>query len=427
MTALFGPFAQKRTYVRLVYLLFAFPLGVAYFVGLVGGIAVGNGLVIVWVGVPILVGVAAGWRALAGFERRLAISMLGASIDPTPSPLPEAEDIWGRVKALVGDPFTWRSLGWLFLRFPLGIISFVIIVVLLSVAGAGLSSPFVLRFAERVEVWPDFIIDRPVEAWPLVLFGLVVLVVMPHVINALAGIHRRGAEVLLGRSIREIRERARELERRTTVLEERTRLAQELHDSIGHTITVTTLQAGAAGHVFEDDPEFARRALGEIEASGRRALSELDRILGILRDEEAGEREPPPGIDQIGRLFQDARGAGLPVEMAQSGPIAAVPDEVGRALYRILQEALTNVLKHAGAVETAVTLAVGEDKVSLTVLNEAPTGLTPTDEESSGSARGLIGVEERTIAYGGTLQHGPTPEGGYCLKVVLPFAVESNR
>ena len=88
---------------------------------------------------------------------------------------------------------------------------------------------------------------------------------------------------------------------------------------------------------------------------------------------------------------------------------------------------MTNVLKHAGAVETSVTLAVGEDEVSLTVRNEASTGPTPADEESFGSGRGLVGVEERTIAYGGTLQHGPTPEGGYCLEVVLPFAVESSR
>ena len=424
MTALFGPLVQKRTYVRLVYLLLALPLGTAYFAGLVGGISAGFGLVIVWVGVPILVALAVGWRVMAGFDRRLTISLLGASIDPPPPALPEAEGIWNRVKALIGDPFTWRSLSWLILRFPLGIVSFVTVVVLLSLAGAGLASPVVILLTERIELWPDYFIDRPVETWPLVLVGLVALVLAPHAINALAGIHSRGAEVLLSRSARE---RTRELEQRTTVLEERTRLAQELHDAVGHTITVTTLQAGAAGHVFEDDPEFARRALGDIEASGRRALGELDRILGILRDDEAGDRSPPPGIGRIGRLLHDVRGTGLPVEMSQAGSIGAVPDEVGRALYRILQEALTNVLKHAGAVQTAVTLAVGEDKVNLTVRNEAPTEPTPIEENSFGSGRGLVGVEERTTAYGGTLQHGPTPDGGYRLEVVLPFTVESSR
>jgi len=422
MTALFEPLGQRSTYLRGLYLLLALPLGTAYFVGLVTGVSVGIGLVVVWVGVLILLAMAVLWRGLARFERLLAVSLLGASIDPAPPAVPPAEGIWNRVKALISDPFTWRSLVWLMLRFPLGVAAFVVIVVFVSLAVAGLASPVVILFTEEIELWSGYTIDRPVETWPLVLIGFISLVLTPHVVNGLAWVHRRGAEALLSRSARE---RAEELERRTTILEERTRLAQELHDAVGHTITVITLQAGAAGHVFEDDPEFARRTLGEIEASGRRALTELDRILGILREEEPADREPPPGIDRIDHLLADAHGAGLPVVATMSGPIEQVPDEIGRALYRILQEGLTNVLKHAGAVETGVTLAAGDGVVTMTVQNEAPTGPVPSDRRSIGFGRGLVGVRERVAAYGGTLQHGPTPEGGYCLEVVLRFTVES--
>jgi signal transduction histidine kinase len=416
MRAVFAPWGRKSTYVRASYLLLALPLATAYFFGLVVGVSAGVGLVIV--GIPILLAVAVGWRAVARFERFLGIGLLGAVIEPTPPALPEGGGVWDRVKALVVEPFTWTSLVWLSLRFPLAIVSFVTLVTLLAVAGSGLTAPLTIVFTERIELWSGTILERPVETWPLVLVGLVALLVVPHVVNGWAWVHARGSEKLLNPTARQ---RAQQLQKRTTVLEERTRLAQELHDAVGHTITATTLQAGAAGHVFEDDPEFARRVLRDIETSGRRALGELDRILGVLRDDEVADRQPPPGLGEIDALVNDARAAGLTIDWTLTGSSDMVPKEQGRALYRILQEALTNVMKHAGPVETTVTVAIGTDVVVLRVDNAAPSKPRPTQEPVPGSQRGLAGVKERVSAYGGTLEYHPTPAGGYHVEVLLPL------
>jgi signal transduction histidine kinase len=421
MRALFAPWGQKSTYLRTVYLLLALPLATAYLVGLVAGVSTGIGLVIV--GVPILLAVAVGWRAVARFERFLGIDLLGASIERTPPAFPEGDGIWDRVKALAQEPFTWTSLVWLVLRFPLALVSFVTLVVLVAVAVSGLTAPLTIVFTDRIELWSGMFLDRPVETWPLVLLGLVALLAVPHVVNGLAWIHARGAEKLLNPTARQ---RVQQLQRRTTALEERTRLAQELHDAVGHTITAATLQAGAAGHVFDDDPEFARRALRDIETMGRRALGELDRILGILRDDEATDRQPPPGLDEIKTLVDDARGTGLTIDLTLTGSSDTVPDAQGRALYRILQEALTNVMKHAGPVETTVTLAIGADAVLLRVDNAAPAEPRSAQKPVLGSQRGLVGVQERVAAYGGTLEHHPTSEGGYQVEVALPLPAPSG-
>lgn len=423
MRELFTPWGRRSTYLRALYLLLALPLATAYFVGIVGGIAVGIALVAAWVGVPILLGVAVGWRAVARFERFVDVALLDAAIEPTPSALPDGDGVWGRIKDLAREPFTWTSLVWLLLRLPLAVVSFTALVTVVAVAGSGLTAPLVIVFTDSIELWSGMTLDRPVETWPLVLLGAVALLAIPHVVNGLAWIHARGSERFLNPTARQ---RAQVLERRTTVLEERTRLAQELHDSVGHTITATTLLAGAAGHVFEDDPEFARRALGEIERSGRRAMGELDRILGILRDDESADREPPPGIDQIDALIDAARAAGLTVEMTMTGSVDSIPNEQGRALYRILQEALTNVMKHAGPVSTTVTLAIGADAVQLRVDNAAPAEPGRSEGSPPGSKRGLVGVAERVDAYSGSLKHHPTSQGGYQVDVVLPLQALSG-
>ena len=238
MRALFAPWGQKTTYLRTFYLLLGLPLATAYFAGIVGGLSAGIALVIVWVGVPILLAVAVGWRAVARFERSLEIALFDAVIEPTPPALPDGDGVWGRVKALAQEPFTWTSLLWLVLRFPLAIVSFVTVVVLVVFAGAGLTAPLTIVFTERIELWPGMFLDRPVETWPLVLVGLVALLALPHIVNGLVWVHARGAEKLLSATARQ---RALQLQRRTAVLEERARLARELHDAVGHTITAATL------------------------------------------------------------------------------------------------------------------------------------------------------------------------------------------
>ena len=426
MNTLFGPLFRGRTYMRLVYLLLAFPLGIAYFVFLTTGISLGVGLSIIWVGVPILLGMMIAWRGLARMERWLAISLLGVEIDsPTPV-IPVGGSIWDRVEALFREPLTWTSLSWLLLLFPLGIISFVLLVTTVAIGLGGIASPFVIAFTDwPVELWSDtIIIDTVPGTMPLVVIGVVTLVVVGHMVNGLAWLHALGAKAFLGTSKRE---RLRQLQARTVVLEERAELGRELHDSIGHTITVNTLQAGAAQQVFNDDPEFARNVLGDIADSGRRALDELDRALQVLGEDRQAEREPAPELDQIERLLADARSAGLPVKFEMTGDTDPVPVEMERSLYRILQEALTNVMGHAGLVETTVAITVDPDRVCLRVDNAAPARPTAPLERTNGGGRGLVGIRERVAIFDGKLVYGATAEAGFSLEVVLPLAVGSSR
>ena len=159
MNLLFGSLIRRRTYLRLLYLLLAFPLGTAYFVGLVSGISTGLGLVIVWVGVPILLGMAIAWRGVARMERQLAILLLGAEIASPAPVIPNGRSIADRVKALFRESHTWTSLLWLMLRFPLGIIDFVLLVTLMSIGLSGIASPFIILFSPfPINLWDDGIV-----------------------------------------------------------------------------------------------------------------------------------------------------------------------------------------------------------------------------------------------------------------------------
>jgi signal transduction histidine kinase len=209
--------------------------------------------------------------------------------------------------------------------------------------------------------------------------------------------------------------------RRAQVAEERTRLAHELHDSVGHTLTMMVVQAGAGAHVYDRDPEFARRALGNIETSGRQALGELDRILGILRDDDVAERSPQPGLDQVARLVGDLAEAGLGVDLIVDGSLDGLPLDVSRSGYRIIQESLTNVMKHAGPVPTTVSVHRGAGFVEIEVLNGPPAGGGTTFAPAESGGRGLIGIEERTAMLGGSVEAGPRPGGGFRVWARLPL------
>jgi signal transduction histidine kinase len=427
LEAFVEPLFKRRTYTRLLYLLLlAFPLGILYFVILVTGISLGISLLVIWIGVPILLGMAIAVRAAARLERFFAVELLGAEIDPPTPLIPTDSSMLGRMRGLFRDPHTWSSTLWLFVLFPLGILDFVVLVTLVAVGLSALATPFIVLFTPvPIVLWSGLIeIDTLVGTIPLVLIGMAVLLLTAQVVNGLAWIHMRGAELLLGPSRRE---RLHELEQRTAVLEERTELGREMHDSIGHTITVNTLQAGAARQVFDDDPEFARGVLGDIEESGRRALDELDQTLRVLRDNGKAERRPAPGLDQLEGLVADSRAAGLPLQLRMSGDTATIPLDMGRSIYRILQEGLTNVMRHAGPVETTVTLAVEAGQVRLAVENAAP-GQKPELAERTGRAgRGLVGIRERVAIFDGELEYGPTADAGYRLAVTIPSGARAVR
>jgi len=210
--------------------------------------------------------------------------------------------------------------------------------------------------------------------------------------------------------------RLAELERRTTELTERSRLARELHDSIGHALTVTTLQASAARTVLRNDPDFAEQALLAIEQTGRVAAADLDGFLGLLR-EDRSSRAPQPTLHDLVALVTSHRDAGMAVELGVEGELGALPAVVSREVYRVVQEALTNVHRHAASARTVVDLEVTGETVVVSIRNDAPA--TRVDGSRERGGRGLIGIRERVRLLGGTVEAGPAA-GGWALRAVVP-------
>jgi signal transduction histidine kinase len=238
------------------------------------------------------------------------------------------------------------------------------------------------------------------SAWLPVAFaaGVVLLI---YVVGAVGGLLRRAAAGLLGMTAAD---RIARLERRTELLAERNRLARELHDSVGHALSVVTIQAGAARRTLRADPEFTERALTAIEDSARTALDDLDHVLGLLREEPAG-RTPQPALTELPALLDATRLAGAEVAADVGGDLAAVPPVVSREVYRILQECLTNAVRHAGRVP--VTMAVDVAAAGLVARVGNPLG---SGTARAGGGRGLRGMAERAAVLGGELTAGPVGE-----------------
>ncbi|MBV2357234.1 two-component sensor histidine kinase [Streptomyces sp. J2-1] len=218
------------------------------------------------------------------------------------------------------------------------------------------------------------------------------------------------ARLLLGPSRAE---RLAALEERTEQLLERTRIARELHDSIGHALTIAVVQAGAARAA--GDPEFTDRALEAIEETGRAALNDLERVLGVLRESERPASARPTLAD-ADRLLDSARASGAKIDAEVTGPVDALPGPVTREGYRIVQEALTNVLRHAGPVPIRLRIAVSPENLVLEVRNSLPTG----SQVTTGRGSGLRGIRERAALLGGRAHAGPD-QGDWEVRVDLPL------
>lgn len=207
-------------------------------------------------------------------------------------------------------------------------------------------------------------------------------------------------------------ERVAALEERTERLLERTRIARELHDSIGHALTVAVVQAGAARAA--GDPEFTDRALGAIEDTGRAALEDLERVLGVLRESERPASRRPT-LAEADRLLESARASGAKVDAEVAGSLETVPGPVSREGYRILQESLTNVLRHAGSVPVRVRIAVEDQALSLEVRNPLTAAIS-----GPGRGSGLRGIRERAALLGGRARTGPD-DGDWQVHAELPL------
>jgi signal transduction histidine kinase len=223
--------------------------------------------------------------------------------------------------------------------------------------------------------------------------------------------------------------RAEQAERaRRAVAEERGRIARELHDVVAHHMSVISVQAGLARFVFDSDPAKARGALGTIADTSGEALEELRRMLQVLREEdpEAPERAPMPTLARLGELLDRVRAGGLPVDLAVEGTARPLPPGVELCAYRVVQEALTNALKHAGPARARVELRYGAHELTVRVTDDGE-GADPA-RVPAGGGHGLIGMRERAKLYGGTITVGPRSEGGYQVRLTLPTsAAEHGR
>jgi signal transduction histidine kinase len=246
-----------------------------------------------------------------------------------------------------------------------------------------------------------------------------------------------GALWFVGDSVRERRryraEKAalreqREAERgRLAVREERVRIARELHDVVAHTLSVVTFQAGVGRKVGATRPDQALTALRAVEVTGRGALEELRRILGLLRDDDDGEGPslaPAPGVGDLEELAGTVRAAGITVTLAVTGDVAALPPAASLTAYRIVQEGLTNVVKHAPGAAATARVQAGRDGVLIMVDNGRGTGAREPGPGDS-ARHGLVGMTERAAAFGGTLDAGPVTGGGFQVTAFLPLSSPS--
>ncbi len=247
-----------------------------------------------------------------------------------------------------------------------------------------------------------------------------------------------GMAWLVGDNLRVRRAYTRELEQRAAALErereeraelavaqERGRIARELHDVVAHHISVMVVQAAAARRICDKEPDTARAALAAVEEAGRTALAEMRRMLEVLRTETAG-MGPQPGLGDLDRLAEKVRDAGLPVEIAVDGGARPLPAGMELAAYRIIQEALTNVVKHAGRASARVAVRYAEDTLDIEVSDDGRGAAAPLlNREEDDSGHGLVGMQERVALYGGKLETGPLFPGGY--RVHASFPLESGR
>jgi signal transduction histidine kinase len=214
--------------------------------------------------------------------------------------------------------------------------------------------------------------------------------------------------------------RDREVATREAVVAERGRIARELHDVVAHHMSVMVVQAEAARAVGGRDPGAANEALRQIEASGRTGLAEMRRLLEILKSQEDGDgREPQPGLAQLGGLIEGMGSTGMLVESEVSGPPRPLPPGVDLSAYRIVQEALTNTLKHAGGPRAHVLVRYEPDAVEVEVVDDGP-GPPPAQANGASAGHGLIGMRERVQLFGGELDAGPRPGGGFRVWARLP-------
>jgi signal transduction histidine kinase len=223
-------------------------------------------------------------------------------------------------------------------------------------------------------------------------------------------------------------EEARDEEALRAVTEERRRIAREMHDVVAHSVSVMVVQAGGARRILERDPERAVQAARHIEDTGRAALVEMRRLLGVLHhdEDEHAARAPQPTMSAVAGLVERAREAGLPVTFEETGTRRSLPAGLDLAAFRVVQEGLTNALKYSGHSETSVRVEWGERELVLEVADRGPGPAAREKVERDGGGHGLVGMRERVRLYGGELETGQRRGGGFRIRAKLPLVAEAQ-
>ncbi|PSJ26709.1 two-component sensor histidine kinase [Streptosporangium nondiastaticum] len=396
------PVTRTVTYTRWLHLVMAAVLAMvfAFVVPGLGNVNSPAGAWLLVVPLPFLAAAAMvpGVRLSEGMQAQLLLFPAGENT-PEPDFTPARSASWADRR---------RTAVWLIVRYEAGVVTAFLSVhvpaLVINLIGSASGSD-----AVRTPLWTP----GPGH-WSYALLGLLVPVLFLAFVVFAGEALARAARALLGPSAAQ---RLAALEERTERLLEHNRLARELHDSVGHALTVAVLQAGAARAA--GSPEFTDKALAAIEETGRHALEDLDRVLKILREDASGTAAGRPALTDVERLLTAARGSGTEVAAEVSGALEALPGPVSREGYRIAQEALTNVVRHAGPVRVSLRIAVRADVLELDIRNPLP---GPAGSAVRGGGSGLRGIRERAALLGGHAETG-VHEGAWRVRVVLPLGV----
>ncbi|HEV2251822.1 MAG TPA: histidine kinase [Streptosporangiaceae bacterium] len=294
----------------------------------------------------------------------------------------------------------------------------------------GLAACVVLFLAVAVRYNPGVNQSRHLEFFLVTSLLYLLAPVSAWVLGDSMGTRRAYSAALEERAARA--ERERDTQAQIAAAAERARIARELHDVIAHNLSVMVAQADGGAYAFDATPERSRQALAQIGRTGRQALSEMSSLLGVLRtgpETEAAPLAPAPAAAEIEQLVTQAREAGMRVSHTVQGPVRPLPGGLSLAAYRIVQEALTNVRKHAGPEAAAeVTLRYGHDDLLVRITDDGRgpggSGTLPryAPQPAANMGHGLTGMRERAALYGGTVQAGPRPGGGFDVTVSFPLA-----
>jgi signal transduction histidine kinase len=393
-----GVVARGQTWLNAGYVLLAFPTGLAYFVVLVVGISVGAALAVLVIGIGILLVTLAAWRAMAAIERGLARALLGV---PIPQPFDRRDlPVMERVTSWLRDPVTWKSLVFVALKFPLGIVSLAATGFLGFIALVMLFAP-VIVLATPVTIF-GWIVTNSGQAVPLTLIGIPATLLVLHLTNGQAWLWALFARVMLGPSTVQLHDRVDDLrDARARIIAaadaERRRIERDLHDGAQQRLVALSLTLGMAESRLAADPPAAATLIAQAREEAALAVKELRDLASGIHPALLSERGLGPALDALA--------ARAPVPTTVDGvPADRLPPQVESAVYFVTAEALTNVAKYAGAMSAGVTLVVEHGRLRLMVRDDGAGGA------DINGGTGLAGLRDRVEALDGLL-HVDSPPG----------------